>query len=286
MGKLLNEIGDKEAAFIASQKVFFVATAPLDAEHHVSVSPKSPGNSCIVLGPHTVAYADLTGSGAETAAHVLQNGRMTLMFCNLEKGPPKIMRLFGQAKLILAKNVPPETLSKFPQDVTESHGFRGVFQLQVSRITTSCGYSLPVMDFQKYRQTLEEYCQNKGSDGMFDYVTLRNSFSIDGLPSVGLLRPDGPANIGPVAEDGYILGKPIREVKSNSNGAGTTKTPDSIMVQQAMAQARQMHQTKAPGDNNSIGGINLSLTSLTALMAAIFALGIWVGANTPLPSAF
>ena len=100
MGKVLDEIGPSEEEFISKQKVFFVGTAPLSAEHHVNVSPKAPGSSVKVLGPHKVAYADLTGSGSEAAAHVLENQRMCLMFCNLEEGPPKIVRLHGKAEMI------------------------------------------------------------------------------------------------------------------------------------------------------------------------------------------
>ena len=90
MGKVLEEIGSAETEFVAKQKVFFVATAPLDPDHHINISPKAPGDSLVILGPKKVAYADLCGSGCETAAHVLENGLMTIMMCNLEEGPPKI----------------------------------------------------------------------------------------------------------------------------------------------------------------------------------------------------
>lgn len=204
MGKLLPEIGPKEEEFIASQKVFFVATAPLDAKHHVSVSPKC--NGCVVLDPHTVIYGDLTGSGAETAAHVLQNGRMTLMFCNLENGPPKILRLFGQCQVILAKDVPQSLRDRLPMEIVENFGFRAVYKLRVTRVSSSCGYSLPVMEFVKNRKTLDEFFEKQGPKGTFDYQTLNNSFSIDGLPSLALLREDAP-EIVPVREDGYVRGK-------------------------------------------------------------------------------
>ncbi|KAA8491728.1 Pyridoxamine 5'-phosphate oxidase family protein ustO [Porphyridium purpureum] len=205
MGKLLPEIGEPEAAFIASQKVFFVGTAPLSPDHRVNVSPKA--NGCVVLDKHTVVYADLTGSGAETAAHVLQNGRMTLMFCNLEAGAPRILRLFGRAQLILAEDVPESLLQKLPERMTKNEGFRAVYKLSVDRVTQSCGYSMPVMTFEKYRTTLDEWTQHKGPDGMNEYRTLKNSFSIDGLPSLALLRNDAPVDIVPVPEGGYILGK-------------------------------------------------------------------------------
>lgn len=190
MGKLLDEIGPKEIDFIAKQKVFFVATSPLSEHGHVNVSPKAPGSSVIVIDHHTVAYADLSGSGAETAAHVLENQRMTLMFCNIEVGLPKIVRLHGKARVIIKENVSHDILSKFPAEIINSHGFRAIYWLDVQRISSSCGYSLPIMTYVKQRQTLNEFFQQKGSDGMFDYNVLKNSFSIDGLPSLGLLRHD------------------------------------------------------------------------------------------------
>lgn len=208
MGKVLSEIGPAEERFIAAQHIFFVATAPLSADHHVSLSPKAcDGTAIAVIDPHTVCYADLTGSGAETAAHVQQNGRMTLMFCNIEEGPPKILRLMGQARVIPADSKEIDSYRKrFSPNLTESFGFRAVFELIVTRISTSCGYSLPVMEFRKMRSILDEYVAKKGKEGMNQYVTKKNSYSIDGLPSIGLMRKNAP-NVVPYQEDGYVYGK-------------------------------------------------------------------------------
>ena len=115
---------------------------------------------------------------------------MTLMFCNLESGPPKILRLHGTAKVMIKENIPQDILTKFPDEIVSSHGFRAIYWLNVTRISSSCGYSLPVMTFVKQRQTLNGFFQHKGSDGMMDYNLFKNSFSIDGLPSLGLLRHD------------------------------------------------------------------------------------------------
>jgi Pyridoxamine 5'-phosphate oxidase len=217
MGKVLPDITTKEEKFIASQKVFFVATAPLSKDHHVSVSPKANDGTLIVIDKLTVAYADYTGSGAETAAHILQNRRMTLMFCNIEKGLPNILRLFGHAELLLPENAPLSLLQKFPKSVTESFGFRAIYIMHIRRISSSCGYSLPIMEFSKFRSTLHEYNEREGKVGMFNYMTLKNSFSIDGLPSVALLRKDAPPNIGPVYDSGYIFGKEVTQ--ENQTGA-------------------------------------------------------------------
>ena len=221
MGKVLPCIGPNEEAFIASQKVFFVATAPLDGQHHVSLSPKC--NGCIVLAPYEVAYADLSGSGAETAAHVLQNGRMTLMFCNLEQGPPKILRLFGQAEVVMANDVPKYIREKLPVEIVENIGFRAVYKLNVTRVSTSCGYSMPVMEFVKYRKTLDEFSEKLGARGIFEAHTRYNSFSIDGLPSLALLRKDAPKNVVPVEEEGFVRGEVVEH-------GGDTAKPKSCKL--------------------------------------------------------
>ena len=208
MGKVLEKITEKEEAFIRKQKVFFVATAALSPDHHVNVSPKAPGTGAIVLDPHTVAYADLSGSGAETAAHVMENERMTLMFCNIESGPPQILRLHGKARVVVKEKIAPSMLAKFPKSITKSHGFRCIYILKVHRVSSSCGYSLPVMHFEKYRNILEEFTEKKGEEGMKDYGVYKNSFSIDGLPSLGLMR-NKDKSIAPNPQDGYIFGKEV-----------------------------------------------------------------------------
>ena len=213
MGKVLECITDSEEAFIAKQKVFFVATAPLAKDHRVNVSPKASGTSVVVIDPHTVAYSDLTGSGAETAAHVMENGRMTILFCNLESGAPKILRLYGTARFTVKEEVEPSLLRRFPTEITSSFGFRAIFILKVERISTSCGYSLPVMAFEKHRKILDEYTEKEGEDGMKDYCLKKNSFSIDGLPSLALIRNKNTA-IVPKHVDGYIYGE-----VAGSNGA-------------------------------------------------------------------
>lgn len=205
MGKLLDEIGPAETEFVAKQKVFFVATAPLDQDHHVNLSPKAPGSSLIVLGPKKVAYADLCGSGCETAAHVMENGRMTIMFCNLEEGAPKILRFHGKAEVIVKENVEESLLQKFPDSITQSPGFRSIFVLTVERVSSSCGYSLPIMTYQKTRSTLHEYTDRKGLEGMNDYCLYNNSFSIDGLASVAQLRFRDKI-IVPKPEEGFVHG--------------------------------------------------------------------------------
>uniref|UniRef100_A0A7R9ZS91 Pyridoxamine 5'-phosphate oxidase N-terminal domain-containing protein n=1 Tax=Craspedostauros australis TaxID=1486917 RepID=A0A7R9ZS91_9STRA len=207
MGKVLQEITSNETKFIAKQKVFFVATAPSSDEHHVNVSPKGAANApVVVLGPHKVAYLDLTGSGAETSAHVLQNGRITLLFCNLEQGPPKLLRLYGTAKLVVKERAASDLLDKFAPVLLNNKGFRGIFVIDVHRISTSCGYSMPIMGFEKYRTTLDDLTGKWSPQAVQDYSIKKNSFSIDGLPSISHQR-HGDKKLVPYAEDGYIFGK-------------------------------------------------------------------------------
>src|SRR6478672_12973734 len=136
MARTYDEIDDHLRGWIARQPMFFVASAPLAADGHINVSPKGPGGTLRVLGPRRVAYLDYVGSGAETIAHVRENGRIVVMFCAFE-GPPKILRLHGRAEVL-----PPdhELAAQFdsPQDAV-----RSVIRIDVERIADSCGYGVP-----------------------------------------------------------------------------------------------------------------------------------------------
>jgi Pyridoxamine 5'-phosphate oxidase len=268
MGKLLEEISEKEAAFIASQHVFFVATAPLSARHHVSVSPKAGRGSVAVLDSRTVAYADLTGSGAETAAHVRENGRMVLLFCNLERGAPKILRLHGLASVILAEDVPPSLLAKFPATIAQNCGFRAVYKMDVTRISTSCGYSLPVFDFVKQRTTLDEYTAKEGPQGIFDYQTLKNSYSIDGLPSLALCRQKAPRDVVPVREEGFVFGKVF---KASTGGERSCEVAHLFRVAAETSHQRRRKWFGEP--------MRLPAWSFTSFCLAFFAVGVGLGSR-------
>ncbi|CAJ1945252.1 unnamed protein product [Cylindrotheca closterium] len=212
MGKLLDSICEHDVEFMAKQKVFFVATAPLSPHHRVNVSPKAPGTSLVVLNPHKVAYLDLTGSGSETASHLSENGRITILFCHLEEGPPRLMRLHGKARILLKEEADAELLSKFPSSLTSHPGFRAIYVMDVDRISSSCGYSMPIFSFDRYRTKLDDWTKNKGSEGMAEYGLTKNSFSIDGIPSLAVLKAqkDGnPYRINPKPTDGYIYGEKV-----------------------------------------------------------------------------
>src|SRR5689334_22125275 len=179
MGKLYEAITPELAQWIGAQAVFFVATAPLAADGHVNVSPKGL-DTLRVLDPRRVAYLDLTGSGAETIAHVRENGRIVVMFCALS-GPPKIVRVHGSARVVTAAS--PEWRALRPR-FPDHMGARAVIDISVTRISDSCGYGVPSFSGVEQRIALPRWTQNKGPDGLVDYRRRNNSRSIDGLPAL------------------------------------------------------------------------------------------------------
>ena len=164
---------DKHVAFIRQQQMFFVGTA--GAEGFVNVSPKGM-DSFRILDSHTVAWLNLTGSGNESAAHVLENGRMTLMFCSFDK-QPLILRLYGRARAVHPRDSEwAELAAQFP----DIPGARQVFVQHVSLVQTSCGYAVPRYDFSGQRETLRKWAENKGEGGIRDYWEENNTRSLDG----------------------------------------------------------------------------------------------------------
>ena len=187
MGKVLDALDDNLAEVVSRQPVFFVATAPAGADGHVNVSPKGTSGTFAVLDPLTVAYLDLTGSGIETIAHLRENGRITLMFCTFV-GPPLIVRLHGWGEPVLPDDERfPRLLDAFPEQA-DAPGIRSVIVVDVERVSTSCGYSVPLMDYREDRQVLRRWSERKGPDGIAAYWRQKNGTSIDGLPGL----PDAP----------------------------------------------------------------------------------------------
>ena len=176
MGALLEEITTDLAQWISQQPMFFVATAPNGPDGHVNVSPKGLAGLAI-LGPHRCAYLDLTGSGVETIAHLRENGRITIMFCAFE-GPPRISRLHGRGTAHLLGSPEFDALRpEFP----EVPGARAIIDIAVSRVSTSCGFGVPVMEAVGSRDNLLTWAERKGDDGLVEYRSTRNAQSIDGL---------------------------------------------------------------------------------------------------------
>ena len=165
--------------FIEAQHVFFVASAPSGADGHVNCSPKGM-DSFRILSPTRGAYLDLTGSGNETAAHLRQNGRLTLMFCAFA-GKPMILRLYGQGRALPADTPAFADLAvRFPT----LPGARQIVVAQIERVQTSCGFGVPEMTYAADRDTLVRWAEKKGSEGLREYREKKNRTSIDGLPAM------------------------------------------------------------------------------------------------------
>jgi len=180
--KVFEHISPELAEWIGKQPLFFNATAPLDGEGHVNLSPRGL-DTLRIVDPNTVAILDLTGSGNETAAHLSENGRMTLMFCAFT-GPPRILRLYGQGEVILPTSPDWEDLhTRFDDSLP---GVRQIFRLQVERVQTSCGYGVPLMDLVDQREALVRWTEKKGPEGIREFRDKHNRRSIDGLPSPAL----------------------------------------------------------------------------------------------------
>jgi Pyridoxamine 5'-phosphate oxidase len=184
----MDGIDDRLAAWLERQPVFFAATAPLAADGHVNVSPKGTIGTFRVLDRHTVAYLDLTGSGAETIAHLRENGRITLMFCAFQ-GRPNIVRLAGRGTAVLPSSPSFGSLvAAFPPHP----GVRSVIRVDVTRVADSCGYAVPRMSLDGERDVLELYNAKKGPRKLAAYRVDRNATSIDGLPAWPVDEPVVP----------------------------------------------------------------------------------------------
>jgi len=175
MGSVHDSITPPVAAWIGRQQMFFVATAPLAADGHVNVSPKGL-DTLRLLDELTVAYLDLTGSGAETVAHVRENGRITVMWCAFE-GPPRIVRVHGRGEVVAVDD---ERVAGLFDDIP---GARAVVIVHAERISDSCGYSVPQYSFEGHRSKLVEWAGHRSADELAAYRAEKNATSIDGLPA-------------------------------------------------------------------------------------------------------
>lgn len=178
MGKVHERIDGRLREFIERQHVFFVATAPLQGGH-VNLSPKGIVGTFTVVDDHRVAFLDVTASGAETIAHVRENGRITVMFCAFE-GPPNVVRLHGTGRVV---SIYDDEYDAWAARFTERRGARAVIVVDVERVSDSCGYGVPLMSFEQERDLLPPHMARKGADGLREYRRLKNRVSIDGLPA-------------------------------------------------------------------------------------------------------
>jgi hypothetical protein len=179
MGKLFDHIGQRLEEFIRAQQMFFVATAPLSESGHVNVSPKGL-DTLRVLDPRTMAYLDHVGSGAETIAHLRENGRIVLMLCAFQ-GAPRIVRFHGRGSVFEPQDQEFHRLrTLFP---AEPAG-RAIVHISIDRIADSCGYGVPLYAFEGHRSQLPDWVARKGSQGLHEYQLQKNRISIDGLQAL------------------------------------------------------------------------------------------------------
>lgn len=176
MAKFYSELNSSLQDFIQEQKLFFTATAPLQGR--INLSPKGI-DTFRCIDHQTVAYLDLTGSGNETAAHLRENGRMTIMFCSFSE-KPLILRLYGKGRVIRSRDEEWQSLSSLFDTLP---GERQIIVLDIESVQTSCGYGVPLYEFKQERNTLIEWAENKGEQGIKEYWQAKNLKSIDGLPT-------------------------------------------------------------------------------------------------------
>ena len=181
MAKIFDSIDGKLGAWIARQRMFFVGTAPSDGGH-VNVSPKGPIETLRILDERTVAYLDLVGSGAETIAHLRENGRIVIMLCAFEGGP-RIVRLHGTGEVLDGDAIDFPAVDVLPVQQ------RSIIRVDVDRIADSCGYGVPLMTYVGERPQSRAWAERKlakeGPSALDDYMAEKNAVSIDGLPALG-----------------------------------------------------------------------------------------------------
>ena len=179
MGKVFEHIDTALEEFIRAQPMFFVATAPLDPEGHVNLSPKGL-DSLRVLGPRALAYLDHVGSGAEIIAHLRENGRIVVMLCAFG-GSPRIVRFHGRGDVLEPHDRGFDSLrTLFPPQPAG----RAIVRISITRIADSCGYGVPLYEFVGHRSQLPAWAARKGEQGLAVYQQNQNQISIDGLPAL------------------------------------------------------------------------------------------------------
>jgi hypothetical protein len=189
MGRTYDQIDDHLRDWIVSQALFFVATAPASLDGHVNVSPKGPIGSLRVLDSDTVAYLDIVGSGAETIAHLRENGRIVIMLCAFA-GPPRILRLHGRGEVLLPADPRFDEVmrrAQFEQPAVRENR-RAIIVAKVTRVADSCGYGVPLMRHEAQRPHSDAWAAKKlrvgGEQALTDYKREKNAVSLDGLPAL------------------------------------------------------------------------------------------------------
>lgn len=183
MGKEYTRIDERVRQWLAQQHMFFVATAPRSASGLINCSPKGH-DTLRVVDDHTLMYLDYAGSGVETIAHLKENGRIVIMLCAFQ-GPPKIFRFHGRGEVVTPNQK--EFKALFAAFDKDPAGVRSIIRVHVSRISDSCGYGVPYLDYARERPSTQNYIDKTGAPAIRDYVREQNAASLDGLPG---LKPE------------------------------------------------------------------------------------------------
>ncbi|MFJ3902604.1 pyridoxamine 5'-phosphate oxidase family protein [Streptomyces sp. NPDC090025] len=194
MGKTHERIDGRLRAFIEAQPIFFTATAPLDGDGTINLSPKGLTGSFAVIDEHTVAYLDFAGSNAETVAHLRENGRITLMWCAFQ-GPPNIVRVHGQGEPVFRDDPRwAELLGHFPGIEPEPHGLRAIIVVRAELVRDTCGYAVPFMTYDEDRDLHQKRFAREDDASLSAYFDKKDHIaaSIDGLPGLPLPLPPLP----------------------------------------------------------------------------------------------
>ena len=186
MAKQLEALNPDHRDFIQRQSIFFVSSAT--AGSRVNISPREI-SALRIVDDNSVIYLDRTGSGNETAAHMLADGRLTIMFCAFT-GPPQIMRLYGTGTSVGWENAEFEDLISQYYGGSKPLGTRQIMRLKFDLVQTSCGYGVPLFEYKGDRNAIENWHENKGPDGIQSYWEQKNLSSIDGLPTGLKLNKD------------------------------------------------------------------------------------------------
>lgn len=179
MGKIHARVDGRLRGFVDAQRMFFVATAPLAGDGHVNLSPRGVPGTFGMVDETTFAWLDGTGSGSETIAHLRENGRITVMFCAFD-GPPNIIRFHGHGRVVTVYD---DGYDELAARFTDLPGARAVVVVDIERISDSCGWGVPLLEYAGERDLLQPYFERRGIDGSADYRRRKNRASIDGLPA-------------------------------------------------------------------------------------------------------
>lgn len=184
MGRVIDEIDEHLRAFIEAQQMFFVASAPLAREGHVNMSPKGL-ESFRIVSPRQIAYLDHNGSGAETIAHIRENRRLLIMFCAFV-GAPKIVRMHGLGSVLRPDD---DEFRQLRPLFGAAPPVRAIITLDIERLSHSCGFGVPLYEYQGQRTNLTDWATRKGESGLRTYQVEKNALSLDGLPAVDWAEP-------------------------------------------------------------------------------------------------